>query len=86
MVVDQLPHAGFDVRYHALVGHDFRVKFRFTFQRYEKNAKKQKIILVHFGRIVLRAADIPVALTRIYDHPFGAPHAAAVVFERNLVL
>ena len=29
--------------------------------------------LVHFGRIVLRAADIPVALTRIYDHCSAAP-------------
>ena len=42
--------------------------------------------LVDLGRIVLRAADVIVALPRVDHHALGTPHAAEVVVERNRLL
>ena len=43
-------------------------------------------LLIHLRGIVLRASDVEIALARVDYDPFGASHAAAVVFERTLVL
>ena len=39
--------------------------------------------LIDFGRVVLRASDVEVALPRVDQQPFGASHAAAVGLERE---
>ena len=43
-------------------------------------------LLIHFGRVVLRASHVVIALPRVDQYPLGPADATQVVFERYFVL